>query len=967
MPRFKIYAALLVLGVFCISHLPANANKPGNLENYAYRYITELYKRGESESLVNEINAFLARYPQSYYQNHLRALRADLAQEEGLHEEALKAYDDLLPEDLELPLRHRIYLHRAVSLLALERNSEALQQIQILESETKDTFLLSRANLYRARLYKSFKQYYSAMISYQNSLKEQPDPEVEYEYMEVLIQLGKEDEAKAFLLQINDQSHIFIKSHVMWLKHLLDSNRLDEFDQHLESIPQIHGVSSVELLRLRKAFTVQDYAKAEEILQQSNNSGEYYSFYRALLQERKGNYSSADKSFAELVSSAGTEIKVLSYLERLKIIYKKEPVSAMLQLAQFMQSPASNILKAEQLYTMGYFSYSKQDYREALAYLAQARGESKNRLLLADIDLLIAQSWLKQKDSSASLNSFNRYLNLYPAGKNRDTALYYLGYLYHEAKDYTLASTAFKSVVSEYPSSIHIPSAKFYLAEIDFYMANYNLALSAFLEIISEEPHNSDAILRVAQIYYYLGRHDEALPYLSKLSPSYDSLILEGHINFVKKDYEKALSAFQRAENISKDALKVSEAKSYRALCLYQMKRFTEASRLYMELFQGKESPDTYLYLGAKSAYSAGDFHLALDLFDQFLTTYPESQYFLPVLADVANSYFNMGNYDQATQDYMNILRRFRNTAEFNSRDQALLREVFTGLELSLSRITDPLPANELADMTDSFNSQYVRFELTFLLTKLYAGKQRWADVLAEAEALRQNFPDHKRTEIELLMAESLINLNEYHRADSLLSTLYSDTLDLQALVSWAEVDVLTNNYQDALQKFVDALDLQPEAELWYKALKASVAAGYQDFEVIWEKGMHYIPEVPEAQILRLEYLMSNSYFQEAEALADIVINESLNTHDHALAFFYKAQILYEQSDYSIAIQELRKISMLFPDYPDIQEYVAYYTILSYWEMGAHNEAKMQLWDNAKLLSEEHLNSLNELLEEVPE
>jgi tetratricopeptide (TPR) repeat protein len=967
MPGYKLLLAILILGFMFAQKSAAQTTPSSNLERYDYQYIVELFSRGETEKVLNEINSFQARYPQSYYSHHLRFIGANLVLEKDNYTEALRVYDELLREDLELSLRHQVYLYRAICLIGMGETGQAMDQIQILESETKDTFLLARANLYRARLYKSFGQYYSAKESYEYTLREHPEPEIEYEYLEVLVKLSKDDDARALLNKIHPENHIYRKSNVLWAKYLLDNNRFVEFDEHMSRIQDIWAHPSIELLRMRKAFALDNYEEATAILSNSENSGEYYDYYNAILLIHQGQPDAADEILAGLVQEASAEIKVLSYLERIKIMYQDEPIAAMVQLANFIEQPQNTILKAEQLYTMGYFAYLKEDYQEGLRFLAQARRESNNRLLLADIDLLIGLSWLRLKDNYAAQASFNKYLNQYPDAKDRDTAWYYLGYLYHEAKNYGMATTAFSKVISEHANSSHVPSAKFYLAEIDYYLANYNRALDAFLAILKHEKDNQDAILRVAQIYYYLGDYDNARPWLKKLLPSYDSLILEGHISFIEKDYERALDAFQKAELSSDNSLKISEAKSYRALCLYQMKRYNEASVLYMELFRGPQSPDTYLYLGAKSAYSAGDYHLALQLFDQFLLTYPDSQYYLSVLADVANSYFNMGNYEQAIADYANILRRYRNVAEFTTVDQALLREVFTGLEVSLVRHDDLQAISELAAMIDTFKSQYMKFELSYLLTKLYAEKKQWNDVLAQAEDLRYSFPDYKRSEVEMLMAESLVNLNEYNRADSLLSTLYSDTLDLETLVAWAEVDVLLGNYEDAILKLSDALNMKPSAEVWHKALRASVESDYLQFEDIWAMGEQFLEEVPPARILQMQYLEAQERYEEANAKADTIINESLSAYDHARAFLYKALILHKQNEFEAAIDELDKLIMLFPDFPDVLDDAVYYMVLSYLKSGAKEEAQMHLWDYSPHLSEEHLTELNSLLQEEAE
>ncbi len=678
----------------------------------------------------------------------------------------------------------------------------------------------------------------------------------------------------------------------------------------------------------------------------------------------EGDNARADQLFSRLVKDAEPELRVLSFLERLKIIFQSQPLDAMRQLGDFVDNPKNQIARAEQLYTMGYFAFQQGDYAEALKHLAVARTESTSRIQVAEIDIRIARSWLLAKDHPRALQSFNRYLNLYPNAKDRHTALYYLGYLYFEGKDYTMAVRAFNQLIQEHPGSSFAPSARFYLAEMDYYLANYNQALTAFQGILRAEPQNSYAALRVAQIYYYLGSYGDAENSLAGLSASYDSLILQGHINFNRKDYAEALKYFGQAEKATDSELRITEAKSYRALCLYQMKRFDEATQLYLQLYQGKESPDTYLYLGGKSAYAAGDYHLALRLFDQFVDTFPDSQYFLPVLADIANSYYNMGNYHQALSDYQSIMLRFRNVSQIDASDQALLGEVFTGIELSLRRLDDPTLAYEVAQLADTFQSEFIRFELSYLVLRIYAEGEQWNEVLLSAEKLREDFPEQSRLDVELLMGQSLLKLNSPEEADSLLDALYEDTQDLRALMAWAEVDLQLGDYEAALTKYQRALELEPGAALWHQALQASVAADYLRFEEIWEQGAVYVDQLPQARLLRLSQLIDEARYTEAEPWADSIINESPNPYDHATAFYYKALMLYENEQYDAAITGFKKTLILFPDYEDISGLCAEHVILSYLALGARKEAEMHLWDYSSLLSEAQLQKINESMGE---
>ena len=954
------YPIILLIGLLLIAPLLAQVPAASNLEKYSYQYIVKLYERGESQFLAAEIQSFKAQYPQSIYRHHLRYLSGNLCLEEERYAQALEIYDEILLEDIELSLRHQVYLHRALSLIGLGEYSAAMNQLQTLEAETRDTFLLAQTNLYKARLYKDLGQYYSAKLSYEYTLRYSPKPQVEYEYFAVLIKLDKDSEAQTLLAGISEQSPVYAQSNILWAQHLLDNGRYQEFDQLMQDTASLQALTQMELLRIRKAISLEDFTGAFEILENTENKGDYYDYYRGLILVHEADNAKADLLFSRLVKSAEPELKVLSFLERLKIMYQSQPESAIRQLRDFVANPQNQIAKAEQFYTLGYFAFQQQEFAEALKYLAQGRSESTSRVQMAEIDILISRSWLLAKDHPRALQSFNRYLNLYPRGKNRDTAFYYLGYLYYEEKDYPLADKAFNQLIQDHPESSFAPSARFYLAEMDYYLANYNRALAAFQDILKAEPQNSYAALRVAQVFYYLGNYGDAENSLAGLSPSYDSLILRGHINFYRKDYAEALKHFSQSEKLAESELRITEAKSYRALCLYQMKRYDEATQIYLQLFKGKQSPDTYLYLGGKSAYAAGDYHLALRLYDQFVDSFPDSQYFLPVLADIANSYYNMGNYHQALSDYQNILLRFRNVNQIDAADQALLGEVFTGIELTLRRLDDPVLAYQVAQLADTFQSEFIRFELSYLVLKIYAEGEQWKDVLLSAEKLREDFPQESRMEVELLMGQSFLKLNAYTEADSLLSTLYEDTQDLRALLAWAEVDLQLGEYEAALTKYQTALDLEPGPALWQEALRASVTADYLSFEEIWARGAKYVDQLPQARLLRLSQLIDDSRFEEAMLWADSIINDSPNPHDHATAFCSKALILYMNEQYEAAIADFKKTVILFPDYEDITGPCAQHVILSYLALGARQEAEMHLLDYRALLSEAELSKINE-------
>jgi len=645
-------------------------------------------------------------------------------------------------------------------------------------------------------------------------------------------------------------------------------------------------------------------------------------------------------------------------------LFKRNQQSAMEQLQTYLKQTPNELMKAELYYTLGYFYFQQENYTEAIRQLGQARNYETSRELNSRIDFLIAEAFYSTGNSILAKDAFNRYLNRYPTGSKRDKAFFYLGYISFQEKDYPEAKNNFQELINLYPESLYCNEATYYLAEMDFYLANYNLALKKYLYLYSKNPENEVVSLRLAQIYYYLGDYGQSESFLQDLVPNYDICLLKGNIMLARKNYTAALDQFLLAEGFAPDNVRKIEAQSYRALTLYQMKRFKDASTLYLKLSKAKESPDTYLFLAAKSAYAARDYHLALELYNDFIEKYPESSHFLEALTDIANTYYNMGNYERAVNDWINILTRFRNTTKFTENQLAIIHDALIGLELALKRVdnNDQL-LNELLVLPDTFFSEYIKFELNYILVKVYADELKWADLIATAEKIRTEFPTQKYEDIELLMATGLIELNKYAEADTLLSDLYSQCKNNEALLKWAELEFITGNYDSALEKYLLAYKNKPDDNIWVKLLECSEADNYKEFDKLWSLGSNYLKNHPEVNVIRLRYLYNAQRFEEAELLAEFIINNSLSTLDHATAFLIMGMIDYRQQSYTSAVATLKKVILLFPEYEDIRSKAIYYTILTLLESGANTEAEAFFAKYEADLEEPEKKALMEILE----
>lgn len=961
--------ALMACSLFAVSPIAGTqVMASNNTELYAYRYIAELYEAGDSVNLVTELKQFRARYPESAYLPYIRFIEANLALEVGDYATAQKAYELLLTENLQQNVMADVMLNYSLCLLESGDYSAAMHILQRVDSEIADPEFSAQANLQRADIYYAQGQYYSAERAYREAKLAFPDnQELDFSLYSTLIKLQKEQDALALLGAQDTKQEGYSRFVLAWLEYLLAEERYQEFDDFLanNNMGSAQNSDSILEIKIRRALVKGDYKTAGQLLLTVQTQKPHFLFYTALVNLNNGREKLADSLFKTLVSESAPEIAVPAYLERLKILYQYEPLAAIVQLTNYLKDNPSDEMKAELYYTLGYFCHHKSDYPEAIKQLSLSKHYDMNRELSARIDILIAESWFAGGRMDIARESFNRYLNLYATGAARDRAWFYLGYIHFENKDYANSKPCFTQLLEKHPSSAFFYDAKYYLGEMDFYLANYNLALQHYLELQQGKPENTSVPLRIAQIYYYLGDYNNSEVYLAQLQPAYEVCILKGSIRLASKDYSAALDQFLLAESFATERLRKAEARSYRALCLYQMKRFKEASALYLQLSEMAESPDTYLFLSAKSAYAAKDYHRALELYDSFVDTHPESSHFMAALGDIANAYYNMGNFERAVTDWLNILKRFRNTREFSDSDLSSIRDALTGIELGMKRFENLDLINELLIMPYTFTSQYIQFELNLIVVKLYADSNEWSKLILAAEKMRAEFPRESTEEVALLMATGLIKLNQFSEADSLLSEIYSSTGSEDALLKWADLEYENQHYASALAKYRSAFDRKPNGDVWLRMLECSLGDGYQDFDNLWALGATYKEAYPQANIHRLNYLFASKRYPETIAMAETVINNSLSTHDHAKAFLTMGLVDYQQEEYGSAIATLKRVIMLFPEFGDIQKQAVYHIIMSQYLSGAYTEAEMLLVQYAKDLDEAEVQELNGLLESV--
>ena len=967
---FSRFSALprIGLALACLLLLTAALGAQSIREEEDFAYIVELYYSGDAflDEVATELAAFCNRYPDSTYGQYIEYLRGNIALKQGDFELSALIYSALLEQELHPDILADILLNHAIASYYLGDLSRGQELLLELERTAVHPWYQYQINVWRGRIKARQELWFSAADEYQKALAYDP-VEVRFDYFEVLLALELDERVTAILDSLAASDPDYIQYHGAWLDQLLSQGRYAEFEDHAATLDSLQDAAPVlALLRTRKALELGKSPDDKTWRELQTEPSDLATFYRALLMQRNGYLSRSDSLFKSLLHSPEGDLAVQAYLERLKILRMTDPASATAQLESFMEEP--RFRRGDTHYWLAEFKMAEGDYLGALRNFIEATNYRLDHPTAERIQILSARCYYEIGQPELCAAACDRYLNRYPQGRYRDMALYYGGKSQAILNDARLARLTWEKLLKEHPDSPWADEARFELAELYFQASDYAAAEELYKSVAATGKNYPSLYLRLAQAHYYQDEYDAASQILSGvLDPGQDfeAALLEAAISFSQKELERALDIFTRADSLAATLEQKTEALSYSAYTLFYLGRYDEAAGLYLELSRDSLNADTYLYQAAKSAAAGRNWIRALELYDRWLDEFPDSSHYLNVLADIANTNFNLGRHSEALADWLNILRRFSSNSYIAEEDRPLLAEVFSGIETSARKLRGVDHIEEIAGMIDSFKSDYVKFELEYILVKLYANAELWEALLREASELRASLdlPRQRQNEFDQLLLRSLIKLNRLEEADSLATRIQQSDPSREVLIQWAELAELSGDPNLALQRYQRAYALEQDAEVWLRLVELAPDGGWQDFETIWASGSQFAEAYPQSRLRRIGYFYHIGDLAAATALADSLLETETNPWIRAGAETWLGKVLFAQGDYQSARRSFQKIRLLYLDFPEIHAEASYFYILSLANLGELQEARLTLIEYRHLLTEKQIRDIEILLD----
>jgi len=499
-----------------------------------------------------------------------------------------------------------------------------------------------------------------------------------------------------------------------------------------------------------------------------------------------------------------------------------------------------------------------------------------NKPLPPDVTQLnYANACYARKEYDRAAAEYERYVNLYPNGADRDAARFRMAESHRQMQNFNAARRGYEALLLDSPEGEFVGPAAYRLADLCFQEKNYPDALAYYRKV---SVHVKDpAILLSAK--YYTARCLEALKASSEAIEAYQELLTV-------------------EDNPFREASRLAVAR-----LLADSGRRTEAIAQFDALIKEPSKPE----IKAEATVREGLLYTEMGKGDKAVAALTRALA-MPELGswkEIAEVSLFRALY--SSQSYQQVLDTYQaSTKQFSAEAQpeVMLIVANSNRQLGKDKAARGLYeqiAHDFADSSYAKEAQYYR------LFSLYNANA--PELMQEVDAYLAQYPEpsEKRDQLNLLKAESLYKTKKYAAAAPLYAALDSSllpaSLKAEALfkLGWCYTQTQPRDNPAAIQAFSAFVSQYPVHKLAPTAL-AQRALSYQQTALAQAAGSAQQAQSLKAALADFDSLLSR--YPKA-------------TKERELAFQQKALILGAKEDgYPAMVNTFERLLEEFPDSP---------------------------------------------------
>lgn len=258
-------------------------------------------------------------------------------------------------------------------------------------------------------------------------------------------------------------------------------------------------------------------------------------------------------------------------------------------------------------------------------------------VIFADDPFAQAEKLAADGKTTEAIQLFNKIKQTYPNSDWSLLACFNLAKLYEKTGKLDSAIAEYKKIITDYPKKTQAEEAFFQVARLRGIQKDRENAIKAYRAYLDKYPNGQYrvmALFNTASLLRDSGSEEQALKYYGDILNGYAgetwfyswAAIYSGHINFGNKQYDKAISFYERVIKKEDNKSLYTLSNLYIGLSLMQKKDYEAAKGIFGTLLKTSKYYSEEAMIGLASAYyKAGEYDMAKEVFDTFMQTFPGS------------------------------------------------------------------------------------------------------------------------------------------------------------------------------------------------------------------------------------------------------------------------------------------------------------------------------------------------------
>ena len=366
------------------------------------------------------------------------------------------------------------------------------------------------------------------------------------------------------------------------------------------------------------------------------------------------------------------------------------------------------------------------------------------------------------------------YIAKFPQGRLKDRVLYLVGLAFYHQGKLSDALLPMQQLKKDYPKSPIYPAALYRLGQIYFELRQYPAAIQEF-EILwqkGEPSWREPTLFLLARAYQQAGNYQpaaERFQQLLKIAPqspkSYEYHLRYGEVLFLLKDYAGAA----RELRVSLDTFPATDPAKLKGDVAYKLGQALFLSGSYaegagvlkslIEQYPHHKALTDALFLLAEAQEKLKDYTGAILAYSRIIDRFPQSRWYYTALAKRGWFQFNKGDYSASIQDYTRLAQEAQKPP-WPILAVYMVGENYWAKNDYASAIKYYSQVIAAKDNKKYLLPAYFKQALCYYLMGNYTGS------LAELEALAKLNPgDDIKTESLYLKGQSLFQMGKYTEA----------------------------------------------------------------------------------------------------------------------------------------------------------------------------------------------------------